>query len=68
MNSGRGLAVHSTQVPCAHLVVPHVLLRVLLEHVVGMLVVVVLLLHHVRVLLHMLQLLVLQLLHQPYRN
>ena len=44
---------------------PHVLLLVLLQHVVGMLlmlVVMVLLLHHMRVLLHMLKLLVRQLL------
>ena len=52
---------------------PHVLLPMLLEHVVGMLLmVVVLLLQHVRVLLHMLQLLVrqlllLQMLHQLNR-
>ena len=51
---------------------PHVLLPMLVEHVVGMLVVVVLLLQHVRVLLHMLQLLVrqlllLQMLHQLQR-
>ena len=48
---------------CVHLLMPHVRLPMLVQHVMGMLLmVVVLLIHHVRVLLHVLKLLVRQLL------